>query len=89
MAFEHPLATLQPQEISRSSEIIRRAYPRNDVVFRIIAIKESIRSDVTQYLEAQHLHCPISCPPRQTYASYRFKGEAETFEDVIDLTTGR
>ncbi len=89
MAFQHPLATLQPQEVSRSSEIIRRAYSKKHVVFRIIAIKEPIRSDVTQYLKAQHLHSPISCPPRQTYASYRFKGEAETFEDVIDLTTGR
>lgn len=89
MAFEHPLVTLQPQEISRSSEIVRKAYPGKHVVFRIIAVKEPIRSEVTQYLEAQHLRCPIPSPPRRTYASYQFKGEAETFEDVIDLTSGR
>ena len=38
----------EPQEISRSSEVARRAYPGKQVVFRTIAVKEPIRSEVTQ-----------------------------------------
>ena len=88
MAFKHPFATLQPQEITKSSEIICRTYPEKHVTFRVIAIKEPVRFEVTQYLKTQHSTSPSPCPPRRTYAIYQFEGEVETYEDVIDMTTG-
>jgi Cu2+-containing amine oxidase len=85
----HPLLTLQPQEVTATSNIIRQANPGRDVVFRIIAIKEPRRSLVVVFLEAERSSAPLPHVPRCTYVSYQFKGQPEAFEDIVDLGAGK
>ena len=83
----HPLLTLQPQEVTATSDIIRQTYPGKDIVFRIIAIKESRRSLVVAFLEAERSSASLPHVPRCTYVSYQIKGQPEAFEDIVDLGT--
>jgi Cu2+-containing amine oxidase len=85
----HPLLTLQPQEVTITSDIIRQTYPGKDIVFRIIAIKEPRRSLVVAFLEAERSCSSLPHVPRRTYVSYQFKGQPEAFEDIADLGTSK
>lgn len=81
----HPLLTLQPEEVSRTAGTIRKEFPNREIIFRVIAIKEPRRADVTRYLEAERLSQPLPHIPRRTYFSYQFRHETESYEDVVDL----
>jgi Cu2+-containing amine oxidase len=83
----HPLLTLQPHEVSYTANIIRRKFPGKEIIFRIIAIKEPDRADVTKYLEAERAGTELPYVPRRTYASYQFPGETTSYEDIVDLST--
>ncbi|EEP79752.1 predicted protein [Uncinocarpus reesii 1704] len=84
----HPLLTLQPSEVRRASQIIKKQFPNQQVSFRTIAVKEPPKKEVIEFLEAEKTRQPLRYPARRLYVSYQFRGKPEEFEDILEINSG-
>ncbi|KAK6373511.1 hypothetical protein LTS17_008003 [Exophiala oligosperma] len=82
----HPLDPMRPEEIWLASQILRKARPGEQVVFRIINLQEPSKSMLLPYLEAEHLRQTLPQRPCREAMVQFFSGTSEHFyEVVVDL----
>ncbi|KAJ9639802.1 hypothetical protein H2204_003595 [Knufia peltigerae] len=82
----HPLDPMRPEEIWLASQILRKARPGEQVVFRIINLQEPSKSMLLPYLEAEHLQQTLPQRPCREAMVQFFSGTSEHFyEVVVDL----
>ncbi|KAF5667257.1 primary-amine oxidase [Fusarium heterosporum] len=88
-AVPHPFDPLGPEEISRSSRIVRPHFGSRDLNFRVITLLEPSKKDMVIYLEKEHLgQIAETTPARCARIEVSVKGQDhgnQLFELIVDL----
>ncbi|KAI8959736.1 copper amine oxidase [Daldinia sp. FL1419] len=89
----HPLRPLSPDELSKARDIAIKTHVEdgNTFFFRSAIVQEPKKTDLTEYLTAEHEgRIPESTPPRQVKLLYDVinNGKAQLTETVVDVDAG-
>lgn len=67
----HPLAPLSTSELTSAASILKASWPaRTDLHFKVVTLEEPPKSEVLQYLDAEHNNKPLPSIPRKAFVNY-------------------
>jgi primary-amine oxidase len=67
----HCTAPLTGDEISHASSLVKALYPSNtSLQFKVVTLQEPPKSEVLQYLEAEHSGRPLPSLERKAFINY-------------------
>jgi primary-amine oxidase len=76
----HPLASLTPEEIARTAELIRSAWPsRTNIHYKVITLLEPPKDELVPYFEAEHSRSPLPNIERKAFANYYLRNTVSDY----------
>ena len=67
----HPLAPLSAAELQSAASIIRASWPAHtDLHFKVVTLQEPPKTEVLNYLEAEHGSKPLPSVSRKAFINY-------------------
>lgn len=86
----HPLAPLTATEITSAAAIIKASWPAHtDLHYKVVTLEEPPKTEVVQYLDAEHSGSPRPSISRKAFLNYYIRNTNKYHEAVVDLTSGR
>ncbi|KAF9886316.1 hypothetical protein FE257_011575 [Aspergillus nanangensis] len=85
----HPLDPLSPEEITLAGRLLKKAFPGDHIVFRVVTLQEPPKAHMIPFLDAEHTGKPSISSPKRTAFIQFYRGTAADFREVeLELHTG-
>ncbi|KAF2272146.1 uncharacterized protein EI97DRAFT_235076 [Westerdykella ornata] len=86
----HPLAPLSSAELVAAAALIKASWPKHtNLHFKVVTLEEPPKSEVLEYLDAEHSNKPLPSLPRKAFVNYYIRNTNKFHEAIVNLTTSK